>query len=220
MGNLNIKYYVYILIGLSALFGFIIVKVAGEDTDLSHPVTLFRLFSQVVTLDLICISLFVKWFWKWKFFYGRLVPFPNLNGTWVGTIRSDWVNPKTDETIPPIPAMIGIKQSFLKISCVVRTEEMRSDSYTGEFRIIPDRQIKELIYTYSSKPRPSVSDRSSPHDGSVVLNIVESDESPVRKLVGRYWTERQTTGEMDFKFRETNILDVLPSKLPRHPLQS
>ena len=219
MDNLNIKYYVYILIGLSALFGFIIVKVAGEDIDLCHPVTLFRVFSQVVTADLFCFGLFVKWFWKWKFFYGWLVPFPNLNGTWEGEIRSDWVNRETDKTIPPIPAMMAIKQNFLKISCVMKTQEMRSDSYTGEFRIDSDHQIKQLIYIYSSRPRsePKIKKRSALHDGSVVLEIVENS---VRKLEGRYWTDRGTTGEMDFEFRESRIRDQLPSELQKHPLQS
>ena len=215
MTNLNIKYFLFLLLGLSALFWLIIAALKG--IDLSQATVLFGSLPQVVTVDLFCFGLFAKWFWKWKGFQGWLVPFPNLNGTWEGTIQSDWENPETNETLPPIPATIGIKQSFLKISCVVRTEEMRSDSYAGEFRIDPDYQIKRLIYTYSSRSLPRVSDRSVPHDGTVVLDIIEN---PVRKLEGRYWTERQTKGEMNFEFRETNILDVLPSELPRHPLQS
>ena len=215
MANLNIKYFVYILIAISAMFWLILATVEG--IDLSQATALFSALPHVVTADLFCISLFVKWLWKWKRLQGWLVPFPNLNGTWIGTIRSNWVNPETGEMIPPIPATIGIKQSFFKISCVVRTDEMRSDSYTEGFRIDPDRQIKQLIYTYSSRPRPAVSDRSSPHDGSVVLDVVEN---PVRKLIGRYWTERQTTGEMDFEFSEKKVLDLLPSELQRHPLQS
>ena len=217
MNNLNIKYFVYILTAMSAGLCLIIAAVKGIDLRQASYQELFGMLPPVVTVDIICTTLFVKWLWKWKFFYRWLVPFPNLNGTWEGTIRSDWMNPETGEVIPPIPATIGIKQSFLNISCVVRTGEMRSDSYTGEFRIDPDRQIKQLIYTYSSNPRPKVSDRSTPHNGTVVLNIVEDT---VKKLEGRYWTERKTTGEMCFKFSGKNILDELPNELPKHPLQS
>ena len=214
MTNLNVKYFVYILIAISAVFWSILAALGG--VELGQATAFFRAFPQVVTADLVCITLFAKWLWKWKLFQGWLVPFPNLNGTWIGSITSSWVNPETGSTIPPIPATIAIKQSFFKISCVVRTDEMRSDSYTEGFRIDPDRQIKQLVYTYSSRPRPSVSDRSAPHDGSVVLDVIES---PVKKLMGRYWTERNTTGEMDFEFREKKILDLLPSDLEPHPLQ-
>ena len=215
MDNLNIKGFVYVLIALSACFWLIIA--AAKGIDLRQATALFSALPQVVTADLVCIAIFVKWIWKWKLFYGWLVPFPNLNGTWEGTIQSDWKNPKTGEATPSIPAMIGIKQSFLKISCVVRTAEMRSDSYVEGFRIDSDRQLKQLVYTYSSRPRTKMSARSPLHDGSVVLEVVES---PIRKLMGRYWTERKTTGEMYFEFKDKKIRDELPNELQNHPLQS
>lgn len=213
--NLNIKYFVSILLVISAGFLLIIAGIMG--IDLRQATSLFSALPKVLAGDLFCIAVFIKWLWKWKLFYSWLVPFPNLNGTWEGTIQSDWTNPKTGEKTPPIPAMIGIKQSLVKISCVVRTVEMRSDSFIEGFKIDSDRQLKQLIYTYSSRPRTKMSDRSFQHDGSVVLDIIES---PIRKLVGRYWTERKTTGEMHFEFREKKFRDELPKELQKHPLQS
>ena len=60
-------------------------------------------------------------------------------------------------------------------------------------------QIEKLIYTYRSKPKPSVSDRSAMHHKTTVL---EYGKSKVRRLEGRYFTERNTTGEMSVKFRD------------------
>ena len=227
MTNSNIKPFIYILIPpslilwgiLAALKGFEWRIVDSKGFNLSQMTALLEAIPIVITVNILFSWLFVKWLWKWKHFQGWLVPFPNLNGTWVGTIRSDWVNRETDKTIPSIPAIMTIKQNFLKISCVMKTQEMRSDSYTGEFRIDSDHQIKQLIYIYSSRPlsEPKIKKRSALHDGSVVLEIVENS---VRKLEGRYWTDRGTTGEIDFEFRESRIRDQLPSELQKHPLQS
>lgn len=208
MSNLNIKYFVSILIALSAMVWLIIATF--KNIDLRQATALFGELPLVVAVDLFCITLFVKWLWKWKWLHGWLVPFPNLNGTWTGEIQLNLVNPETGAKILPTQATLGIKQSFFKISCVVRTEEMRSDSYTEGFRIDFDRQIKQLIYTYSSKPWSSENNKSTSYDGSVVLDVVEN---PVRRLKGRYWTERETTGVMNFVFKKKEILDLLPSEI-------
>ena len=50
---------------------------------------------------------------------------------------------------------------------------------------------------YSNKPRVSVHDRSLAHDGACSLDIISKG---TRKLVGKYWTDRQTKGEMTFEY--------------------
>ncbi len=100
---------------------------------------------------------------------------------------------------------------------VLRTAEMRSDSYSEGFQINADRQIRTLAYLYSSRPRQTVSDRSTPHDAGVVLDAIEK---PHRKLTGRYWTERHTTGEMEFAFGSDDLLEEMPEDSPPHPASS
>lgn len=78
------------------------------------------------------VGVFVNWAWRWRIFRGWLVPFPDLNGTWQGTIQSRWTNPETGEVPGPIPVVLTIKQSFTRISCVMRTAEMISRSYLGK----------------------------------------------------------------------------------------
>ncbi len=67
----------------------------------------------------------------------------------------------------------------------------------------------------SSKPRLSLNERSIPHDGTVVFQIIEK---PTRKLVGRYWTERLTKGEITLEFRSKELLEELPKDLGEHPV--
>src|SRR5437879_466143 len=53
--------------------------------------------------------------WRWKAFQGWLVPFPDLQGTWVGTIQTTWTDTTTVLARPPIPVLLVIRQSFSSI---------------------------------------------------------------------------------------------------------
>ncbi|EKO3903017.1 hypothetical protein KW523_01615 [Vibrio fluvialis] len=213
MKNITIKSSVYILVGVSAVAWVLLAYLGG--LDLSKIKDFLSLLPKVVTTDLLLIAAFVKWGWKLRWFRGWLVPFPNLNGTWTGSIYSHWKHPETGERPAPIPVMLTINQSFFHISCVMHTGEMRSNSYSEGFMIDSDRQIKQLAYSYASKPRLSVSERSIPHDGTGVFQIIEK---PSLKLEGRYWTERCTTGEIILNFFSKDILDEIPDSLGEHPV--
>ena len=213
MRNLNIKYLIYILLGISGLSWFCFGLVSG--VDFSKFTEFIKLLPKVAMIDLFIIGVFVKWAWKWRIFHEWLVPFPNLEGTWNGTIRSTWIDPKTDDRIPPIPCILSIKQSFTKISCVMRTSEMASYSFGEEFRLEGDNQIRQLCYSYTSKPLPLVTDRSPIHEGTIVFSIIGK---PVKKLSGHYWTARKTTGEIDLIYLCKEILDEMPEDMAQHPM--
>ena len=211
--NLNLKPFVYAFVVITFILWFVLALVSGiNEIEL---LKLIKLLPQVVFLDLIIIGLFIKWGWKSKYLKGWLVPYPNLNGTWRGVIQTNWKNPETNEIPGPIPAILSIKQTFSHISCVMRTTEMTSYSFAEEFKLDKDRQIKQLVYTYSSKPLLSVADRSAPHDGTITFDLIGD---PVEKLKGQYWTARKSTGEITLTFREEKLLDEMPDDLGVHPL--
>lgn len=213
MRNITLKSTLYILVVISAIAWFTLAYFGG--LDLSKVNDFFGLIPKVVTIDLLVVAVFVKWGWKLKIFRGWLVPFPDLNGSWIGFIYSDWKNPKTGENPSPIPVMLTVKQSFFHIHCMMLTSEIESSSYSEGFLIEPDRQIKTLAYSYSSKSRLSLNERSIPHDGTAVFKIIEK---PKQKLVGRYWTERLTKGEIALEYHAKEILDELPEELGEHPV--
>lgn len=213
MRNATLKSSLYLLVGISAAAWFSLAYFSG--LDLSKIQDFLGLVPKVVSIDLLVVAWFVKWGWKLKIFRGWLVPFPNLNGSWVGSIYSDWKNPETGEKPAPIPVMLTVNQSFFHISCMMRTSEMESSSYAEGFLIDPDRQIKNLAYSYTSKPRLSLSERSMPHDGTAAFKIIEN---PNRKLTGRYWTERLTKGEISLQYYSEEILEELPEDLSEHPV--
>lgn len=213
MRNVTFKNSLYLLVAFSAVAWFSLAYV--NELDLSKIKDFLGLIPKVVSIDLLMVAVFAKWGWKLKIFRGWLVPFPNLSGSWVGFIYSDWKNPQTGEKPPPIPVMLTVNQSFFHISCMMRTSEMESSSYSEGFLIDPERQIKDVAYSYASKPRLSLNERSIPHDGTVVFKIIEN---PKLKLVGRYWTERLTKGEIVLQYHSKEMLEELPENLGKHPV--
>ena len=124
MKNIKIKTALWILLALSFLLFYVIYYVQGSpDFNLK---TIFQILPKVVSIDLVIFGLFVSFLWQLPIFRNWLVPFPNLNGTWKGEIQTTWTDPETGERPGPIPAILTIKQSFLHISCVMRTAEMTS----------------------------------------------------------------------------------------------
>lgn len=214
MKNINLKPFWYILAAYSVIVLFVAALIQGF--DLRNFLDVLRLIPIVATADGIAYFVFTTWLWRWKRLQVWLVPFPDLNGTWQGHIHTNWKDSE-GKTPSPIPTILTIKQSFGRLSCVMRTEEMESHSYLEGFCIDKDAQIRRLCYSYSSKPKTALRERSTPHDGTILFNIIGT---PVSKLEGEYWTQRQTTGTVTLTFRTKELLDEVPHDLSAHPMAS
>ena len=213
MKNLNSKRFALAIFGVFAACFIGIAYCSGKEvSDLWGALVIAY---KTIPLVLLAVGVFVTYAWRWRVFRGWLVPFPDLNGTWQGSIQTTWRNPDTGEIPAPIPVILTIKQSFTRISCVMRTAEMTSRSYLADFWLDGDEQVRMLGYSYHSKPLPTVADRSQPHDGTIVFELIGDR---VTKLKGAYWTARKTTGEIVLTFRGTKRLDEFPEDLGKHPV--
>lgn len=212
MKNLNMKPFLYLLAGFSAIVLFVAAMVQGF--DLRNFLDVLRLIPIVATADGLAYIIFTAWLWRWKGLQGWLIPFPDLNGTWQGHIQTNWKDAE-GKTPGPIPTILTIKQSFGRMSCVMRTGEMESHSYLEGFCIDKDAQVRRLCYSYTSRPKAALRERSTPHDGTMLFNIIGT---PVHKLEGEYWTQRQTTGTVTLNFRTKELLDDVPGDLTAHPM--
>ncbi len=211
MRNLNIKTFIYVLLIVSVLVGGIVLYIT--ETKIAGIWDALKQVPQVVSIDVVLWFLFIKWAWKWKIFQNWLVPFPCLEGTWEGNIKSTYKDPKTGEVMGPIRTLLVIKQSFISVSCTMYTLEMKSQSYAAQFLIHPESNSKKITYTYTSTPKVGVRDRSNIHDGTVLLDIIEK---PDRMLSGEYWTARKTTGEINLKFKCKELLQSFPDTYNEH----
>jgi len=210
--NLKMKPFLYLFAGFSAIVLFLAALIQGF--DLGNFLDVLRLIPIVATADGIAYFVFTAWLWRWRRLQGWLIPFPDLNGTWQGHIQTNWND--SEGNIPgPISTILTIKQSFGRMSCVMRTEEMESHSYVEGFCVDKDAQVRQLCYSYTSRPKAALRDRSTPHDGTILFNIIGT---PVRRLEGEYWTQRNTTGTVTLSVLSSELLDEMPAGLPTHPM--
>jgi hypothetical protein len=75
------------------------------------------------------------WRWLWRKFpvLGRTI-FPDLNGTWKGTLQTTWKDPNTGLSPGPIETTVWIRQDLLSFSVKQQTKESPSWSTRGGVR--------------------------------------------------------------------------------------
>ncbi len=165
--------------------------------------TALKLFSTAV---LLCTVMFNLWdFWLWRIPLIQQIPgvgVPrSLRGTWKGTLTSFWVDPATGTVPPPKTVYLIVQQTASLVSVKLMTDESKSTSALAEVSEVDGSII--LTYMYLNKPEMRVEHRSRIHHGSTVFDV---SGSPARRLKGRYWTDRDSKGELDFEERNKKSL--------------
>jgi hypothetical protein len=154
--------------------------------------TWFRPFSTVVGLLLLLLVAFDLWAWRLRVLRGWFVPRPDIRGTWCVELHSDWKDPTTKDVVAPIAAYLVIRQTFSTLSLRMLTPESSSELVAAEINKAADGTYR-LAAVYRNEPKLSVRDRSPIHYGAIVLDV---QGDPVKDLVGYYWTDRSTRGEL------------------------
>jgi hypothetical protein len=150
-------------------------------------------FGIVVGAITLFVALFNKYAWSWKIFQGWYVNRPDLRGTWQVELKSNWINPETNEPIPPIIAYAVIRQTLTSLSLRLMTKESRSKLIAHSIEKEEDGVFR-LAAIYRNEPKIELQgDRSEIHHGSLSLEI---HGSPVDLMEGHYWTDRGTKGSM------------------------
>lgn len=164
-----------------------------------------RPFSIVVGTISVVVTLFNKYAWAWSIFNGWYVKRPDLRGTWKVELRSSWVDPKTNEGIPPIVAYAVIRQTMTSLSLRLMTPESRSKAIAYSIDQEGDGLFR-LAAVYRNEPRIELQGvRSEIHHGAFALEI---HGRPVESLEGHYWTDRETKGAMTLHNRKPHFYDT------------
>lgn len=168
----------------------------------SVDVTWLRFYSAAVTAALVVLGMWNRWLWRVRWAQ-RLQTVPrDLRGTWKGTLKSQWVDPQTGQRIAPKPAFLVIRQTSTTVSVILLTDESVSRSSLATVRGTDGSA--GLDYMYLNEPKSSVEHRSRMHHGSTSLSITGR---PATRLHGRYWTDRDSRGELDFTKRTSSFAD-------------
>ncbi|WP_157985329.1 Cap15 family cyclic dinucleotide receptor domain-containing protein [Lentzea terrae] len=143
--------------------------------------------------------------WLWRLDIIQLIPgVPrSVRGTWQGTLTSFWVDPETDKSPDPKTVYLVVRQSSSHVSVTLLTNESRSTSSLAAVSEVDG--TSQLTYLYLNRPDARFEHRSRIHHGSTAL--IASGNKKQRRLKGRYWTDRDTKGELDFTKHNTQIVD-------------
>jgi len=201
MKNLRSGYEKWYYIAPFALTWLVLIQVR----DLANVVSkeTIQLIPEAVTYSVLLSTVFSRFMWHWPIFRKRIVPFPNLQGTWMGHLQSTWEDPEVGKKMEPIPVQFCIKQSFEAISITMFTAESESQSQAALFIEEPDG-TQRLKYTYTNKPDATVRSRSEIHEGAASLKIIEASGL---ELYGDYWTSRKSTGSIRIKRASSKLSD-------------
>lgn len=161
-----------------------------------------RFYSVAVLVALAVLALWERYIWRFPIFQ-KIGGVPrDISGTWKGTLTSFWKNPKTGQSPPPKTVYLVVRQTVATVSIVLLTDESRSKSSLAKITI--DDAFTSLTYMYLNRPDSKFEHRSRMHHGSTSLDI--SGQPPTR-LRGRYWTDRNSRGELDFKERQDRLIE-------------
>jgi hypothetical protein len=171
----------------------------GERASLLHFISLFV---TIITVGVAGVaSLTWRHLWR-KFPVVARKTFPDLNGTWEGTLVSTWIDPETKKP-PPIPVTIWIRQTLFSVSIKLRTGDSTSRSTRCVLEAEPDAGRFRVWYSYDNRPRAEVAHRSWRHEGVAWLEM-DIDADPSR-LAGQYYTDRRTTGDVNVRRVSRNM---------------
>lgn len=187
-----------VIVGVAVLVFFVGTWVTGGRPDFGW----IKYFSAAVLLATVVLALWDVWLWRTRL--AQLIPgVPrSLHGTWQGTLTSFWVDPKTGKSPEPKTVFLVVRQKITRTTVVLLTNESTSKSSLAD--LVEVDGTCELHYLYVNRPDSRVEHRSRMHHGSTVL---VASGSPTKRLKGRYWTDRDAKGELDFTERKPALIE-------------
>ena len=191
------RIFVQIIVGLVICVFAAGIWVSGDIPKLQW----LRFYSGAVVVVLAALAAWNNWLWRLSAVQ-RFGSVPrDIRGTWKGTLASLW---KDEHGISPRPktAYLVVRQSASRVSVVLLTDESRSVSSLA--RVSSDQTTASLDYMYLNTPDSRLEERSRIHHGSASLDITGQ---PSSRLRGRYWTNRESRGELDFTARVPQTAD-------------
>jgi hypothetical protein len=177
----------------------------GERASLLKFTSLIAMLITVVVAG--AASLTWRHIWR-RFPFVARKTFPDLTGTWEGTLHSTWIDPATGQPKLPIPTTIWIRQGLFSTSIRLRTGESFSYSTRCTLEADHDAGRFRVWYSYDNQPNAEVVYRSARHEGVAWLEM-DIDAGPDR-LAGQYYSSRRTSGDMEFRRTSRELRSEVP----------
>ncbi len=172
--NNSIKYYLYI-----SVIVYVFLSIFGQYIPYISSYELIDNISLSVTISLILVTLYIKYFWK----LNPLNKTPNIGGYYSAKFVSDFDGKNRNVNF-------RIKQDLFNAYISYDTNESESKSICSNL-IEDDFGDWELIYIYNNKPNNIERNHSQIHQGTCVMKIKNNNITS-----GKYYTDRNTMGDI------------------------
>jgi hypothetical protein len=189
----QLTFFALLLVGISSLTAYLLLDYFGDAFNKLPKI--LQIIISIPTVPGIYALLFVlfdKWLWKWKIFkWIGIVTADDLNGKWVGTLKSSWDNFQSD-----IPSELLIKQTGTSIKVCGKFNQSRSVSLHEYFGKNEMYDQTALYYFYKNDPNYDAPQTMAMHEGSTILVYNREDGT----LSGYYYSgrDRNNHGTMNF----------------------
>lgn len=198
------RLHITVFVIIAALIWFIVLLCQGTPVTWAHSQPFSIVVSTLVALGL----LFEFVLWRQPWLHSWFVKRPDLRGTWRVEVQSSYVRPETSERVPMIVCYMGVTQTLSTLQMHLMTPESESWFIANDVRPSPNGNGNgyQVIGVYTNEPNVHLRDGriSEMHQGAVIIET----HGPVLRpntLTAKYWTDRKTTGTMDFTMRVENV---------------
>lgn len=194
----ELKIIISISIAAATIISFLYVTLLKQSFILQNIV---RGLSFGLTLTTFFWTFYFSYAWKWSLF-DLIFYRPNLNGTWAGTLISDWKD-DNGNTHPPIEIYLVIRQSFLRIHFTTFTNNFVGVSYAETLSLNKEKGLKNVTYLY--RKDTSQNNEEVLREGATELRLILTEKK--KKLEGKYWSNIKTQGKVCVEFRSSKQVD-------------
>jgi len=177
-------------LALSILIWTIVLLVQGASLDIA----LLKPFGIVVGILVLIGAIFEKYLWRIPLIHGWFVQRPDLRGTWLVDLSSDWIDPDTNEPSGKRECYLSVSQSLSSLQMNLMSEESESWFIASEIRKSKNELNYQIVGVYANKPNIQLrGTRSEIHQGALILEAHGPPNHP-NELIGEFWTDRKTCG--------------------------
>lgn len=196
------RFHITAFVGIAALIWMVVLLCQGTNIGLDHARPFSIVVSSIVGLGL----LFEFALWRQPFLQGWFFKRPDLRGTWRVEIQSSYVRPETNERVPLIVCYMGVRQTLSTLKMHLMSPESESWLIADHVRHSPSGNGFQVIGVYTNEPNIHLRDEriSEMHQGAMIIETHGSILRPTT-LTAKYWTDRKTTGTMDFTARINEV---------------
>ena len=161
-------------------------------------------FFTAVTVTSIFLLFYDKFLWRLYVVRRWIAQLPDLQGVWKVTIVPVKPDDQSEQSVDSVVGYAQFDQTASSLNMRLYTEDSRSTTIAYAIRKIEKNQFR-LVIVYQNRPRVKERAREGTiHDGAAVYEF--RGYSP-KTVVGEYWTEKPTQGEIALSDRRRDEID-------------